>query len=204
MAIFAAMLQSLRQFLNCPLAEDFSFRNQARSSVQAGVYIFLLIYLLGMGQGSGYPPLLLSALFAVSCFVSSLLANTVFPRLSPAFYNEERWTVAKHALHVLLVLLCVTIGNKLILLALGLAGPSFVGMYLTVTIIGFFPVIIGVFIAEQRRLKRNLAHAQTLNDQLAQRTELTSVAPVSTQPVPQPIPDTKPTRLLLQSETGKD
>lgn len=199
------MLNVLQTFLNRPLAEDFSVRNQARLSVQAGLYIFLITYLLGMGQGSAYSPLLLSAVFALGCAVSSFLANFAVPRLAPVFYDEDRWTVSKHAGHVLLVLLCVTIGNQLILYALDLPGPSFVGMYVTVTIIGFFPIITGVMVAEQRRLKRNLAHAQTLNNQLAQRPELVSPAPAPSALAGQPRPDVlPPNSLVLVSDTGKE
>ncbi len=199
------MLLFLRAFLNRPLAEDFSVRNQARLSVQAGLYIFLITYLLGMGRGSAYSPLLLSAVFALGCVVSSLLANYAIPRLAPVFYDEDRWTVGKHVLHVLLVLLCVTVGNQLILYGLRLPGPSFGSMYLTVTILGFFPIMIGVMVAEQRRLKRNLAHAQSLNDQLAERSEPVDVTPLSAAPNVQPRPDeTQPEPLVLVSETGKE
>jgi DNA-binding LytR/AlgR family response regulator len=78
-------------------------------------------------------------------------------------------------------------------------------MYLLVTAIGFFPIMLGVFVAEQRRLKRNLAHAQTLNDQLAHRSEPASPVPIPSQPTPQSILDATPTqRLLLLSENGKE
>jgi hypothetical protein len=193
MAIFAYMLARVRQFLNRPLAEDFSLKSQFSLSVQATVYVFLFVCLLN-NAFSHLDRLTASALLAVGVLASALLMSVLVPKLLPAIYAEERWTVGKHMLHTLFVLLVISISNQLILAGLDADRPSFIVMYLYVTIIGFFPIMLGVFTAEKRRLKRNLAHVQTLNTQLDQLHE----------PVAAPVEPELPKSILLVSETGNE
>ncbi len=191
------MLHRLRQLLSRPLAEDFSFANQFRSSVQAGVYVVIFIYFIGGVQstgGRGYSRLAMLSLFGVSVIVSSLAANYLIPRIFREVYDEDRWTVGKHILHVLLVLFCISLGNQIVMVLTENTSIPFWQMYLTVTIIGFFPITLGLFTAEQRRLKRNLAHAQTLNAQLDRLH----------QPAPAAAVPELPKGVVLISETGKD
>ncbi|WP_375445789.1 LytTR family DNA-binding domain-containing protein [uncultured Fibrella sp.] len=190
------MIERIRKWLNQPLAEDFSWRTQGWLSVQAGLYVFLFLVVFNGGSGNWLSRLPINALLAVGCSVSSLLANTVAARLFPVWYDEDRWTVGRHALHVLFVLFVVLVGNEFILAACQLPGPPFLTMYLMVTLIGFVPVFVGVMLAERRRLTRNLAQAQQLNAQLDQ--------------LHQPnVPETQsepelPTGILLTGETGKE
>ena len=201
------MLKRLVTFLNRPIAEDFSFKNQIWQSLQAGLYVFLFIYLFGGSSVTGGSRLQMLALFGVGCTLSTLLANWVVPALLPAIYNEDRWTVWRHVLHTLFILFCISVGNQALLILTNNEYPSFWQMYSTVTVIGFFPIIIGVFITEQRRLKRNLAHAQALNEQVAQRAQSTladavsgSFRPTETRASTTKIPGT----ILLTSENGKE
>jgi Na+/melibiose symporter-like transporter len=210
MAIFAYMLQSLRTFLNRPVAEDFRFKNQIWQSLQSGLYVFLFIYLFsgssfaGKNTPENYRVLML-AVFGAGCAVATLLANWVVPLLLPTVYDEDRWTVWKHVLQTLFVLLCISLVNQLLLILTDNAYPPFWQMYISVTVIGFFPIIISVFIVEQRRLKRTLAHAQALNEQLAHRSELAMVIPTPKPYDPADAPTTvTPSVILLTSENGKE
>ena len=191
------MLFTVRAFLNKPLAEDFSLKTQAWLSLQAGIYVFLFLTVFNTGYGGWLARLPIHSLFAVGCTMSSLLANTAMPRLFPAWYDEDRWTVGRHAGHVLVVLLFVSIGNELILSVLHIGSLPFWNMYLMVTVVGFLPVFLGVMLAERRRLTRNLAHAQQLNAQLNQ---LHKPAPV----VGQPAEPELPRGILLTGENGKE
>ena len=205
------MLVALRTFLNRPLAEDFSFRNQIWSSVQSGIYVFLFVYLFSGSSLPGHSHVEMLALFGLGCAVATLVANWLVPVLLPRWYDEDRWTVGRHALHTLFVLFCISVVNQLVLILTDNSYPSFWQMYYTVTIIGFFPISVSVFMAEQRRLKRNLAHARALNDQLIPSITSTSI-PVTTsvslpssevslsgQFTPAPI-----SLIVLQSDTGKE
>lgn len=191
------MRLSLRAFLNRPLSEDFSLPHQARLSVQAALYVFLILFVFIGDVSPAYPRWLLFVLVAGVSGVSSLLANVAIPALFPRYYDEDRWTVGKHGGHVLLVLLCVSAGSQCLLIALGLPRPSFVSMFVIVTAVGLFPVGIGVMIAEQRRLRRNLDQARQLNAQLdhlhAQPRQLTH-----------PAEPELPKGVLLTGEGGKD
>ncbi len=193
--IFTAMLSQIRQFLSRPLAEDFSFKHQLGSSVQAGIYVFLLTWLLGGSRFvAGQSRVLMLGLFGLGCTVAALLANYVVPRLLPRWYDEDRWTVGRHAGHTLLLLLFISTANQLILWVSANEYPPFWQMYGIVTLVGFFPITVGVLLAEQRRLRRNLAQAQTLN---AQFDGLHT-------PVSAPVVPELPTGILLKSEVGKE
>jgi DNA-binding LytR/AlgR family response regulator len=191
------MLTTLRAFLNRPISEDFSLRHQGRLSAQAAVYVFILLYLFFGKIDPRYPRWFLMGLLAVGSGLSSLVANVVVPKLFPRYYDEDRWTVARHAGHVLVVLLFVTAGNQFIMSGLSLKTPPFILFYLTVTAVGIFPISIGIMVAEQRRLKRNLAQSERLNTQLDQLHSTVKTA--------LPSPDaTIPKGILLTGESGKD
>jgi LytTr DNA-binding domain len=195
MVIFAAMVSKIRLFFSRPLAEDFGFRHQLISSLQSGLYVFLLTWLLGGTQFvAGQSAVQMLALFGFGCAVALLLANYILPKLLPKLYDEDHWTVGKHILQTLLILLFISIINQFILWITGNEYPPFWQMYLTVTMVGFFPITVGALLAEQRRLRRNLAQAETLNRQLD-----TLHQPASTT-----TPTDLPKSVVLQSETGKE
>ncbi|MBO0947623.1 LytR/AlgR family response regulator transcription factor [Fibrella forsythiae] len=190
------MINRVRTWLNRPLAEDFSFKNQSTLSVQAGIYVFLFLTVFNAGWADWQSRLWMHVLFAIGCVFSSVLANAAIPRLFPVLYDEDRWTVGRHIVHVLVVLLIISIGNQLIVWSLKLPAPSFLTMYGMVTAIGFFPIFMGVMVAERRRLKRNLAQASQLNKQL---NELHQPNVPDTANVPE-----LPRGILLTSDTGKE
>ncbi len=189
------MLHRFRQFLSRPLAEDFSFTNQLVLSLQAGLYVVVFIYLFGGVQNAdGQSDLIMLTLFGLNVVIASLIANFLIPRLFPKVYDEDRWTVGRHVIHTLFVLFCISVGNQMVLLLTGNTPPPYWQMYLTVTVIGFFPITLGLFFAEQRRLKRNLAHAQTLNVQLDKLH----------QPPLVDAPPTLPKGIVFTAENGRD
>lgn len=103
------------------------------------------------------------ALLAAGVTVAVFFANALIPQLFPRLYDEDRWTIGKHSLHTVFVLLCISLSNYLILKLSDNDTPTFANMFLTVTIIGFFPITLTVLLAEQRRLRRNLRQAELLN-----------------------------------------
>lgn len=191
----------LRSFLNRPLAENFDAKTQVRLALQSGLYVFLFVGLLN-GSFRRLGDTAVVGLMSVGCVVMVILANVIIPKLLPVFYDEDRWTVGRHIIHTLLVLFLISVSNQLVLTLLEAGRPSFGQMYLLVTAIGFFPIMLGVFVAEQRRLKRNLAQAQVVNGQLHQRTPQTPVSLPATTPQTQTA--TQPTPILLISESGKE
>ncbi len=204
------VIQSVIQFLNRPVAEDFSLKNQAWQSLQAGLYVCLFFYFF-MGSFLAEPttnsPLVLVGLLGVECALASLVANGLVPRLLPAIYDEDQWTVWKQILQTLFVLFCISLGTQLLLMLTHNPYPSFGQMYTKVTLIGFFPIISSVFVVEHRRLKRNLARTQVINQQLLHRPTLSLIAPNgsdSSVALVWPNNSSAPEPTLLLSETGKE
>jgi hypothetical protein len=135
--------------------------------------------------------LITTILIGLGCFFPLMLANWLVPKLLPSIYDEERWTIGKHILQTLVVMFCITCFNQLALSLVNLLRPSFWVMYAYVTMIGFFPITLGLLVAERRRLKRNMAHAQTANQQLDKLHQ------------PQPVTE-MPEVVSLSSENGKE
>lgn len=165
------MIDSIRRFLNRPLAEDFSLRYQAFSSVQGGLYVFLFLYFFVQGnfrpESSRVQAL---ALLAAGVLAATFFANAVVPRVIPRWYDEDQWTVGKHCLQTVFVLFCISLSNNLVLTLTNNEAPSFGNMFLTVSVIGFFPITLTVLLAEQRRLKRHLKQAELVNQVLPAAT----------------------------------
>jgi hypothetical protein len=194
------MLSFIRRLLNRPLAEDFSFRPQLWSALRAGLYVFLFVEFIGSPRFvAGQSPVLIVALLAFGCAGAALLANYGIPRLFPRFYDEDQWTVGRHALHTLSVLLCISAANQLVLWGSGNEPPPFGLMVGMVTLIGFFPITVGVLLAEQRQLRRNLAQARALTQRLDNRPR-----PAASTDGPANAGSETNRRVRLQSDTGKD
>ncbi len=200
---FCGMVTTFQQFLNRPLAEDFSFRNQLFSSVQGGLYVFLFLYFFIPGQfAPEQSRVQMLALLAVGVAGATLLANFVIPRLWPQPYDEDRWTVGKHVAQTVFVLFCISGSNYLMLRMTGNQTPSFGNMLLTVTLIGFFPITLTVLLAQQRQLKRNLRQARVLNAALPVQVE-SAPTPIAQLVLTGDAPD-RPVGITLVSSVGKD
>jgi len=161
------MMDTVRRWLKRPLAEDFSFRNQGVLSLQGGLYVFLFLF-FWIGRPSDWPQVGILFLLGLGCVLATLVANWLVPKILPRVYDEEQWTIGRHLLHTLFVLLCISLANQSILYLIGEGRPSFWVMYAYVTLVGFFPITLGVLIMERRRLKRYLEHARTANERIDQ------------------------------------
>ena len=204
--LFITVIQSVIQFLNRPVAEDFSLRNQRWQSLQSGIYVWLFLYFFnGIGKRTTDSPLLLMGLLGIGCALSTLVANWIVPRLIPAIYDEDNWRVWKQILQTLFVLFCISLGNQLLLILTHNRYPSFGQMYAKVALVGFFPIISSVFVVEHRRLKRNLARAQVINQQLLHQPTLPSATPTGSNSLAAlgRLKDT-PETVQLVSETGRE
>ncbi|WP_234734036.1 LytR/AlgR family response regulator transcription factor [Tellurirhabdus bombi] len=161
----AGIIKRVKKGLNDPIVENFSWKGSLMFSLQASIYIAFVLFIINHGMNQAQP-LLMAALFALGSFFSLLPANWGMPKMLPATYDEERWTVGKHILHTLFVAFCITGLNQLLL---GLAEYSlspFWVMFAQIILMGALPITLGLLIIKRRRLKRNEANAQTANQQL--------------------------------------
>ena len=198
------MLRRISQFLNRPLSGDFSFRAQLTSAARGGAVIFgvLLLFTNPRFVEDRSEWFVVLMWLTGGIILAELVAGYVVPKLIPAFYDENRWTVWKYGLHVPMLLLLISISNQVVLWLTINRYPPFGLMYLNVMAFGIFPVSLDILLTEQRRLRRNLAHARSLNEQLPQRTSI---------PVSQIEPSSQntlfsntPERIALTSENGRD
>lgn len=97
-----------------------------------------------------------------------VLFNTLaLPRLIPAWFREEKWTVGREILMICWSIFLIGIGNTLLLKGLGWSVIPFwellVGMELKTLGIGIFPVSMYVVYDQNRLLAKHLQKAQVYN-----------------------------------------
>lgn len=197
------MLPWFTRFLHRPMAGDFSLKTQLWSSLRGGVVVLGVLLLFGGGEfQTGGVPTGLLLLLTGGIVLAAFMAGYVLPKLLSRFYDEDRWTVWKQALHVPVVLLFDSISNQLILHLTGNNAPSFGWMYWNVLLIGIFPTTLDVLLTEHRRLRRNLTHAQSLNAQLSAPVSVTppETGSLTTDATRSAVPE----KIALTSENGRD
>ena len=134
-------------------------------------------------------------------FLVTFIHFTIWPRLLPAVFAEQRWTVWKEILFILLNILLIALANRFYLVYLTdqhASLPNFIWMLLATLLIGIFPTVGSVLINYIVQLRKYSQAAAEL--------------PVTPhEPAPQhPLPDiTAPTHpdvmpLTLVAENEKD
>lgn len=122
--------------------------------------------------------------FVIATFIGTSVVFVLFPKMFPAFYDADKWTVGKNILHYLFFLfflsLLVAVTDLLILPVLVGHGPiPFFYYPLLVNIFATFttcliPIVLITFLTKNRELKHNLQEAVYLNKILSERNKSTT------------------------------
>lgn len=131
--------------------------------------------------------------FVVPTFISTVTYLFFSPRT-----REERWTIGKEIISIIIVLSGIAVGNLLYGNWLGIMPFSFEG-YLTVLfftcVIGIFPVTLHVMRKHNRYLRENLEKTRAINEEIATH-KMNSPEKETTLP--------HPPEIILTAENGKD
>ncbi len=117
--------------------------------------------------------------FAFTTFIGASLTFVLLPKILPAIYDSERWTIGKNLLHYFFFILFLSLLNAVtdLMVLPVLAGnsptpfswyPFLVNTFATFTVY-LIPIILIAFLTKNRELQNNLAEAVTLNQILSQR-----------------------------------
>jgi hypothetical protein len=107
---------------------------------------------------------------AVTAAVMSL-QSYLFPRLLPRFYDEQRWTVGRNILNMVVLLVLITAGNIIYGHVFNITWQHFdisvfVSALLITVITGIFPILLVTVLRQNRLLKVSLREARQINDSL--------------------------------------
>ena len=85
--------------------------------------------------------------YGIITMVAGLVVRIVLPNIFPSYFNENTWTIAKQIVATLVLLALITTGNVLYSnFAFGMSFRfiAFFWMFLTVLVIGIFPISFGI------------------------------------------------------------
>lgn len=184
--------------LRRPFPLDTPSRQSFRYTFYAALCVFLILVLLqpfGFNELSRPTRIWHAALYALVTFVSTSLNTFLLPRLFPAVYCEEKWTVGKELLHMCWHLVPIAIGNLLLthwLYGVSLSWQNgFTFLWITF-VVGIFPLWLNILLKQQRLLKKYQAGATRLDEQLSQPEN------------PLQVTSHMPATIDFVSENGKD
>jgi len=184
--------------LQRPFPLDAPSRKAFRYTFYAALCVFLILFLLqpfGLDELTTSARILQASLYALVTFLFATMNTFMLPRLLPAVYREEKWTVGKEGLHMCWQLVSIAFGNWLLnhLLSGTILNWYSLFKFLWFTgVVGIFPLWLNILLKQQRLLKKYEAGASQLDKQLNQAE---SASPVML---------TGPAVIVFTSENGKE
>ena len=184
--------------LNRPFPLDTPSRQTFRYTFYAALCVFLILVLLkpfGLDELKSSTLLFHGTLYALVTFICSTANTFLLPRIFPAIYREEKWTVGKELLHMCWHLIPIVIGNWLLthwLYKNSLSWHNLFNFLWITFVVGIFPLWLNVLLKQQRLLKKYQAGASRLDEQLNQ--------PASTPQATTPLPE----MVIFTNENGKE
>ncbi len=134
-------------------------------------------------------------------FVVTFIHFTIWPKLLPAVFSEQRWTVWKEILFILANILLIALANRLYLIYLTdqhASLPNFIWMLLATLLIGIFPTVGSVlvnYIVQLRKYSQAAAQLPVVPHEPMPQNELPeTTTPIRREVVP----------LTLVAENEKD
>lgn len=115
-----------------------------------GVFIaaFLIVFQpFGASLWQNPNKIALLSSYGIITMVAGLVVRIVLPNIFPSYFNESTWTIAKQIVATLILLALITTGNVLysnFAFGLSFKFAAFFWMFLTVLVIGIFPISFGI------------------------------------------------------------
>ena len=107
--------------------------------------------------------------FGIVSFIMPILVSIIIARIIHKKTIEDRWTIGKEIVVILIILVCIAFGNMLygrLLYIMPFTWKGFFFAFASVVLIGIFPVTLHVLIKHNKLLKINLEKALNVNEYL--------------------------------------
>lgn len=162
----------LLKFLNKPYPYIGNMKRAVVSNFLAGCFVAIfLLFFQPFGTANWQTPHKILKLcgFGFVSFIMPLLVQTSIALFFRRDKLEDKWNVGFEILSILIILLSITFGNMMYGKVIGTMGFSLTGFafaFITVCLIGVFPVTLHVVLKHNRFLRMNLRSADEVNRQL--------------------------------------
>lgn len=157
------------KLLQQPYPTNDSFWREFRKAAIVGAFVggFLLVFQpFGINLWDTPNKALKVLGFGMVTFVMTLVNFVVWPRLLPTVFNEERWTVGREIVFIILHLLLIAIANRLYLESLlaphERSGLNWLNTIVITFMVGIFPVTGLVLFNYIRQLRKYSEGAASL------------------------------------------
>lgn len=142
-----------------------------------GVVVFILMFVLspfGLSNLPTHSQLLYALLFGLIGIAGVLLTITSLRLIVPAFMKEEKWTIGKEALLVILVIFAISILIYISFLLLGFISENSISLLTDVLFktigISILPITLLILYEQLTHQKKKLKQARELTQELRQRS----------------------------------
>lgn len=170
------MLKKISTILNSP----YSFNNEVsgifKESILLGIIVSMIIYIsLSFEDSVGLFDIFKILCFGIVTFIISFISILTLSRISPDKINENTWTVKREIISIIALLILISLSNSVLFFLFGyskLDSKLVTESVLYTTKIGLLPIIIGIFIEQNRRLKKHLRSARIITNQLTRYSKL--------------------------------
>lgn len=139
-----------------------------------GFIVFIILYLFEDTEPDITPDSFIGILqylgFGLVTFLITFLTFFMLPKIHPKKINDETWTLKKEIIAIFFLLVLIAFGNFVLKYLYGFSELDFHSLFVTTeqTLkIGLFPVVIALFVDQNRQLKRNLRTATEINSNLS-------------------------------------
>jgi len=165
-------IAKIKTYLNQPAAADKSIKESIKVGAIISIAVGLLVYLfflqnstLSLSQKIGN-----SIAFSLITFGVGISTDLFFYKVFPNWMAEKNWTVGKSLFYIFLNFMTIALANYFFMIYQGYTSYSvqnFIYMIGSTFLIGSIPLTFTSLYRHNQKLKKSLAEAQKLNQQLS-------------------------------------
>ncbi|MBA3680603.1 MAG: LytTR family transcriptional regulator DNA-binding domain-containing protein [Bacteroidetes bacterium] len=183
------------QFLNKPFPRSEIDKRSFISNFFVGCFVALFLIVFepfGIAQWQTDNRELKLIGFGIVSFIMPLLVSVIITHIIPKKSIEDNWTIGKEIITILIILACIALGNMLygrFFYIMLFTWNGFLFAFMSVVLIGIFPVTLHVLRKHNKLLKINLAQAVSVNEHLHTNESKNQVKHSSNVPEEDPVPN---------------
>jgi len=172
MKVIIELYKKILKILNSPHTLTYDLKSILLQSAGMSLLIYIVLFLFYTTNSAlnfSTSQLLLIFFSYLLTFSISSTHLYLLTHIAPEIINESNWTTIKEIISIIVLLILISVGNYFLAVHWDqseLTLSSYFYIVLNTFKIGIIPIIVGVLIEKNRRLKKYLESAITLNSKL--------------------------------------